>query len=231
MSCAVLAGCGESGTADRIDAIYAIEMLQGQGRATTVGPLSLPDLLPNAQYMAGGEVRTATDSVLIGRPVRITPQRAARWDAAANEDGEIQVDFTSPLAQSRLWTVEVEVEEVLAGQRPSQALPGVRDDTIQVPFVGPGGVLDVPRFERGVMALGRTAWFLRAALRSEGAHSDEFRIAWDGTAVAQVGEDGSLAFPLVADEMRPASESFTVQQVRELGARPPHRVEVVDGER
>lgn len=214
------------------DLPYAADLITRSGRFMGTGARTVEELLPNAQLQVGlNDYRTFTDTVVVATPMAVTPNRAVMWEVGPDGDREIEVDFESARAQGRYWNVQLQVEAVVAGDQPSEALPGAENDIIQVPLFADGGSVDAARFESGLLALRRTVWFLRAALRSEGASRDEFRIAWNGAAVAQVTTDGALVFPFVPDELKQVARGYTLGEIEALAQREPYRVEREVGER
>lgn len=215
----------EEGSSDYVP-YAASQMNTVAAQAASLEAMSVAELLPNAFLeVQPDEYRSFTDTVVIGTPVEVIPDRAVVWEMTADGDIERQVDFEGTQSAMRFWTVRIEIDEVLAGGAPSEVLPGAADDVIEVPVASAGGRADLNQFQQGLLGFGRSVWFLRAAQRSEGASQDEFRVGWNGGGIAIVAEDGSLTFPTVADDFKEATKGFTLDELRELAARPPYQVD------
>lgn len=181
---------------------------------------TIPELLPNRLIDAWGGVPVVnSQTVIVGTPTDVRPEHASVWGVGDDEhpDGETKVGFDDPKSMSRTWLVEVTVDDLIAGQPPSKALAGAEDNGITLRFKSTGGPIDVDTFRAGVLGFGRSVWFLTAYPEEP---KDAFGLAWNGGAVATIGADGSLSFPMMTPTRRRElkEETFTVDLLRKLGA-------------
>ncbi len=234
---ALVAGCGSTGDragagTDHLDAVRAnpaaLSYVAGQAvgypeGAVTIGiARTIPELLPNRRFQGFGDAyATNSQSVVVGRPVDVRPGSATIWGDGddRNPDGARTVPFDDPTAQGRSWRVDLEVDDLVTGVEPSVALKGANDRKVTLEFRSAGGPLDIDTFRSGLLAMGPSVWFLDA---EAGGPKDTFEAAWNSTAIAQVGKDGTLTFPLLTPERRKEirEEDYTVDALRKLGREP-----------
>jgi hypothetical protein len=178
------------------------------------------ELLPNRLIGAGdGRFEPVSSSVVIGAPTGVRPGVADDWSAMEGDDeSSARVEFSDPAAETRTWLVTVAVEEVLGGEDPvGDGSPG--ETTVRL--TAWGGLAESEAFAAQVEALGRSVWFL-GGVDGDGVHW----VPWDGGAVAAVGDDGSLSFPLLPEARGAASwtETYRLDCLRALAAQPDQQV-------
>jgi hypothetical protein len=98
---------------------------------------------------------------------------------------------------------------------------GVRPGETTVRLTTWGGLAESEALAAQVEALGRSVWFL-GGVDGDGVHW----VPWDGGAVAAVGDDGSLSFPLLPEARGAASwtETYRLDCLRALAAQPDQQV-------
>jgi hypothetical protein len=181
------------------------------------------ELLPNRLIGASdGRFESVSRAVVIGEPTAVRPGVADDWSAMDGDDeSSARVEFSDPEAEARTWLVTVAVEEVLGGEDPvDDGSPG----EMTVRLTAWGDLAESEAFATQVEALGRSVWFLG------GGDDEGVRwVPWDGGAVAAVGEDGSLSFPLLPEARGAGSwaETYRLDCLRSLAAQPDQQVPFV----
>lgn len=227
-------GSADSVSPDRAAVPYVLSQAAQADSGSTLGVAdAVPELLPNWVFQrVGDDYQSNSDTVVRGRPTDVRPAEALVWPPDAEDGLGVEVPFDDPEAQSRSWIVSVAVTDVVVGAQPSTLVAGARNSVVQVRVISRGGPVDVSRYRAGLLGLGDSVWFLKARVGRPG-QGDEFRIAWQGGAVATVGRGERLSFPLLGADLRGRVEDgvYTVSDLRSLGRRPTQRVEAEPGER
>lgn len=193
------------------------ETIAGAGAAgsSAIGVESLTEYLPTTQYLVrNGNLVTLSDAVVVGHVTSVRPG-SGFYVSQTDDSLSIEVPFDDPRAMWRTASAEVVVTEVLAGQ--------VGEQTIRV------GVGVPPSFDvlaAGLPALGDVVLFLESP--SRGWFSDEpgtWRIAGDGTLLAEIAADGRLTLPAVEPYLadRYLAQNPSLDSLRDA-ARQPARV-------
>lgn len=179
-----LSGCSAVGEPSVLDQLRD----RRQAASRTLPYDSITDLLPNTTYRMGeGPEFQFSTVVITGTFGDVTPGRAYGPEESA--DG-LEVPFDSDDALWRTYHVEVDVDRVLAGVRPSDPvvmglalngsadLAGVREDLVElgtvVLFLGPSQVFE---YADGVLGS-----------------------AQDGELIGTLSADGSITFPVLSRE-------------------------------
>ncbi|MGB2711285.1 MAG: hypothetical protein WBC33_07185 [Conexibacter sp.] len=166
--------------------------------ATRLAPLyrSAPDLLGNVRYVEGdGPGAPLTDAVVVGavRDV-VAGYGFAQPSSAAEEalpgDG-VQVAFDSPDALWRTVHLTVDVEEILTGDIPTDT------KQISVGLAIGNGTVDERLLKDGIMALGKSVWFLRSGSPVFSYDASLYSDIEDGGLIAEVAPDGGVSFPML----------------------------------
>jgi len=203
--CALAVGaCGSSDDARRPTAraearTYLIDHIRGRMYgATQLAPLyrSAPDLLGNVRYVEGdGPGAPLTDAVVVGTIRDVSPgygfaAPSGPAEEALPGDG-VQVAYSSPDALWRTVHLTIDVEEVLTGD--------IASDTkrLSVGLAVGNGTVDDRVLKDGIMALGRTVWFLRSGSPVFSYDASLYSDIEDGALIAEVASDGSISFPML----------------------------------
>lgn len=195
--------------------------------ATRLAPLyrSAPDLLGNVRYVEGDGAGTSlTDVVVVGTVRDVSPGYGFAVPSDPSEEAlpgdGVQVAFDSPDALWRTLHLTVDVEEVLTGDVPRDT------KQISVGLAIGNGTVDDRLVKDGMMALGRTVWFLRSGSPVFSYDASLYSDIEDGGLIAPVASDGSLSFPLLdADGMSAAFLGRpTLAQLRDAAKDPPRIV-------
>lgn len=178
---------------------YVVDHIRGRLYGTTrLAPLyrSARDLLSNVRYAAGnGPGAPLTDAVVVGTVRDVSPGYGFAVPSSPAEEAlpgdGVEVAFDSPDALWRTVHLTIDVEQVLSGD--------VAPDTRQVAVglaIG-NGTVDDRRLEEGIMALGKTVWFLRSGSPVFSYDPSLYSDVEDGALIAEVAPDGRLSFPML----------------------------------
>jgi len=231
----IAVGCGSSSddathaSSDHARA-YVIDHLKTRLSAfTRLRPVyqSADELLSNVRYVQGDRpARALTDVVVVGtiRDVRpgygfADPSTGAKGELVG--DG-VQVPFNSPDALWRTVHLTIDVDEVLSGEIPD----GSRQITVGLAI---GNVnTDEEHVRDGLVALGRTVWFLRNDSPVFAYESTLYSDLEDGRLIAPVASDGSLSFPMLenGDPAAVALRGATLPRLRAAADRSSRTVQL-----
>ena len=229
-------GCGSSGKEEHHHAspaearAYARNHLQSRLESVIrLPPLyrSASDLLGNVLYVEEARPGKAiTDAVVVGRVSGVAAGYGFAEPTDAAEDAlpgdGVRVPFDSPDAIWRTVHIAVEVEEVLTGR-----VSGDADRMLVGLAIGNVNV-DEHLLREGLMALGRSVWFVRAGSPVFSYDSSLYADIEDGQLIAEVASDGRISFPMLEADGAPASflGHPTLSQLREASKKPVQEVQL-----
>jgi hypothetical protein len=238
LSCALAVfaiGCGSGqGTTPAESAharAYVIDHIKARmNSAEWLPPLyrSAADLLGNVQFADGGDGRpkALTQAVVVGRVTDVQPGFGFA-DPASGVEGRrfydgIMVPFDSKDALWRTVHLTLDVDEVLSG---------IPTDTEQIRIgLGIGNVnSDDQHIRDGLVALGRTVWFLQRDYWPGFSYDKSlYSDIEGGRLIAQVMPDDRLVFPMLEHDGPSAAavRDTTLAQLRDAADRPMRTVEL-----
>jgi hypothetical protein len=160
----------------------------GGAGSTSIAPESLIEYLPNTRYRGtDGSSTTLSDAVIVGHVTSVRPGRGF-YSPADDDTATLEVPFDDRRAMWRTAHAEVTVTEVLAGQ--------VTEKEIVVGYVlATSAPFDV--LAAGFPALGDLVFFLDSPSPEYRFEPDTWRIAGNGTLLAEVEDGGRLTLPAV----------------------------------
>lgn len=189
-----VSGCGRDSVGTDQASSYVVNLLQARNEAAGRGPSwfkALDELLPNTVYQhPNGERETLTDLVVVGRIVEVEEGIGFVVPDGDAPSGQ-PTSFDDPKALWRTVHFRVDVDQTAGGgQRPRSVRVGLA--------FGVDG--EFAKVAAGLQGLGRVVLFLQRNSPVLAYDPTLYSVVEDGSFIATVGSDGTLALPVIDGE-------------------------------